>query len=95
MYFIPYTRGVLLKNEDFILSGVILVDNIVWLWIQAVISSGLSYVIPKVKATVFHKWWTPKTNENSDKFIHFEFGFFWRGNVSFCGTLYPSGIFHW
>ena len=85
---------VLLKNEDFILSGVILVENIIWLWIQAVISSELSYVILKAKATVFHKCWTPKTNENSVKFVYFEFGVFWRGNVSFCGTLYPTGIFH-
>ena len=85
---------VLLKNEDFFLLGVILVENIIWLWIQAIISSELSYVIPKAKATVFHKWWTPKTNENSDKFVYFEFGVFWRGNVSFCGTLYPTGIFH-
>ena len=79
----------------FILSGALyLVENIIWLWIQAVISSELSYVILKAKATVFHKCWTPKTNENSVKFVYFEFGVFWRGNVSFCGTLYPSGIFH-
>ena len=57
--------------------------------------SWVTYVILKAKATVFHKWWTPKTNENSDKFVYFEFGVFWRGNVSFCGTLYPTGIFHW
>ena len=86
--------GVLLQNEDFILSGVILVEKhhlIVnssrhFKWTELCDSQG--------KATVFDKWWPPKTNENSDKFVYFEFGVFWRGNVSFCGTLYPTGIVH-